>query len=306
MEVQQGDEERQRFEQQGGCPASGRLALGSSGRCLPHPRPCLPILATDRICIHCPPPLQLRGGDSPFPRDLAEDVEIFFSAHGVPLSYIEEGEHSGHGNIEGQPGHQLEGLGSPAAGAALLHWVESAQAALMLLDVFLPPLSNNRRPVPRGDGGVRGAGDGGAAAARGDQLPHPGLPVAGGARGVAAPLHRRLHPVRGGEGAGPRSGQHDQRPGGGIADCCWIALPWYVRCCPLLCKAQLSWFPFPSFLACQTHLHSPHCRAFICCRQLARDGVRGLLAVPISFVSEHIETLEEIDCEYRCACRCCS
>ena len=27
----------------------------------------------------------------------------------------------------------------------------------------------------------------------------------------------------------------------------------------------------------------------------------ALLAVPISFVSEHIETLEEIDCEYRCA-----
>ncbi|KAI3425091.1 hypothetical protein D9Q98_008469 [Chlorella vulgaris] len=34
-------------------------------------------------------------------------------------------------------------------------------------------------------------------------------------------------------------------------------------------------------------------------RDLARGGVRSLLAVPISFVSEHIETLEEIDCEYR-------
>lgn len=34
-------------------------------------------------------------------------------------------------------------------------------------------------------------------------------------------------------------------------------------------------------------------------RNLARDGVQGLLAIPISFVSEHIETLEEIDMEYR-------
>lgn len=34
-------------------------------------------------------------------------------------------------------------------------------------------------------------------------------------------------------------------------------------------------------------------------RVLGRAGVKSLLAVPISFVSEHIETLEEIDMEYR-------
>jgi hypothetical protein len=34
-------------------------------------------------------------------------------------------------------------------------------------------------------------------------------------------------------------------------------------------------------------------------RELGERGVKSLLAVPISFVSEHIETLEEIDCEYR-------
>lgn len=34
-------------------------------------------------------------------------------------------------------------------------------------------------------------------------------------------------------------------------------------------------------------------------RYLAQRGVTSLLAVPISFVSEHIETLEEIDVEYR-------
>ncbi|KAI5065771.1 hypothetical protein GOP47_0018395 [Adiantum capillus-veneris] len=34
-------------------------------------------------------------------------------------------------------------------------------------------------------------------------------------------------------------------------------------------------------------------------RELGRRGVKNLLAVPISFVSEHIETLEEIDVEYR-------
>eukprot|EP01026_Neomeris_dumetosa_P063370 TRINITY_DN60153_c0_g2_i1.p1 TRINITY_DN60153_c0_g2~~TRINITY_DN60153_c0_g2_i1.p1 ORF type:complete len:496 (-),score=59.01 TRINITY_DN60153_c0_g2_i1:561-1991(-) len=34
-------------------------------------------------------------------------------------------------------------------------------------------------------------------------------------------------------------------------------------------------------------------------KQLAESGVKSLLAVPVSFVSEHIETLEEIDMEYR-------
>jgi protoporphyrin/coproporphyrin ferrochelatase len=33
--------------------------------------------------------------------------------------------------------------------------------------------------------------------------------------------------------------------------------------------------------------------------QLGADGVKNLVVVPISFVSEHIETLEEIDLEYR-------
>lgn len=33
--------------------------------------------------------------------------------------------------------------------------------------------------------------------------------------------------------------------------------------------------------------------------QLGQKGVKSLLAVPVSFVSEHIETLEEIDMEYR-------
>lgn len=34
-------------------------------------------------------------------------------------------------------------------------------------------------------------------------------------------------------------------------------------------------------------------------RDLGKSGVKSLLAVPVSFVSEHIETLEEIDMEYR-------
>ena len=34
-------------------------------------------------------------------------------------------------------------------------------------------------------------------------------------------------------------------------------------------------------------------------RDLGSQGIKSLLAVPISFVSEHIETLEEIDMEYR-------
>lgn len=34
-------------------------------------------------------------------------------------------------------------------------------------------------------------------------------------------------------------------------------------------------------------------------RQMGKDGVKSMVAVPVSFVSEHIETLEEIDMEYR-------
>ena len=33
--------------------------------------------------------------------------------------------------------------------------------------------------------------------------------------------------------------------------------------------------------------------------EMAAEGVKNLVVVPISFVSEHIETLEEIDIEYR-------
>ena len=34
-------------------------------------------------------------------------------------------------------------------------------------------------------------------------------------------------------------------------------------------------------------------------RQLGAQGVRKIVVVPVSFVSEHIETLEEIDMEYK-------
>ena len=34
-------------------------------------------------------------------------------------------------------------------------------------------------------------------------------------------------------------------------------------------------------------------------RELGEEGTKAMVAVPISFVSEHIETLEEIDMEYR-------
>lgn len=34
-------------------------------------------------------------------------------------------------------------------------------------------------------------------------------------------------------------------------------------------------------------------------RELGAKGIKSMLTVPISFVSEHIETLEEIDMEYR-------
>jgi len=33
--------------------------------------------------------------------------------------------------------------------------------------------------------------------------------------------------------------------------------------------------------------------------RLGADGVKNLVVVPVSFVSEHVETLEEIDMEYR-------
>ena len=34
-------------------------------------------------------------------------------------------------------------------------------------------------------------------------------------------------------------------------------------------------------------------------RKMGKDGVKNLAVVPVAFVSEHIETLEEIDGEYR-------
>ena len=34
-------------------------------------------------------------------------------------------------------------------------------------------------------------------------------------------------------------------------------------------------------------------------KELGANGCKSMLAVPVSFVSEHIETLEEIDMEYR-------
>ena len=34
-------------------------------------------------------------------------------------------------------------------------------------------------------------------------------------------------------------------------------------------------------------------------RELGQSGCKSLLAVPVSFVSEHIETLEEMDMEYK-------
>ena len=42
-----------------------------------------------------------------------------------------------------------------------------------------------------------------------------------------------------------------------------------------------------------------HRTALRCCRELGAKGIKSMLTVPISFVSEHIETLEEIDMEYR-------
>ena len=44
--------------------------------------------------------------------------------------------------------------------------------------------------------------------------------------------------------------------------------------------------------------------------ELGQSGVKNLIVVPVSFVSEHIETLEEIDIEYvrnpHCFCYCCA
>lgn len=67
--------------------------------------------------------------------------------------------------------------------------------------------------------------------------------------------------------------------------------------CPLLSRiAQFPSHPTPSALLTPG---SP-CLLLLCPRrQLGAGGCKSLLAVPISFVSEHIETLEEMDMEYR-------
>lgn len=84
----------------------------------------------------------------------------------------------------------------------------------------------------------------------------------------------------------------------------WLRAPWSrASCIPLISRA-LAWIFAMVVLAVDTSFPDappsttpPHQSSDF--RQLGRRGVKGLLAVPISFVSEHIETLEEIDMEYR-------
>jgi protoporphyrin/coproporphyrin ferrochelatase len=47
----------------------------------------------------------------------------------------------------------------------------------------------------------------------------------------------------------------------------------------------------------QPSLHRPYTEETL--EELGHSGVENLIVVPVSFVSEHIETLEEIDMEYR-------
>jgi protoporphyrin/coproporphyrin ferrochelatase len=74
-----------------------------------------------------------------------------------------------------------------------------------------------------------------------------------------------------------------------------------IEACTVLIMRQLN-RPNPHTLAYQSRVGpvewlKPYTEDAIL--ELAEQGVKNLLVVPVSFVSEHIETLEEIDIEYR-------
>ena len=249
-----------------------------------------------------------------FPEELAGEVEIFFSAHGVPVSYIEEGARA--------PAARRPPPGSRAAAGS---WSGP----------LLRPLRRSGRSPPHKNRCCHVQAIPGPT--HSPRLPHhpclphhprrppPGDPykeemeecvelVMGELRRRGVPNHHTL--------------AYQSR----VGPVEWLK-PYTddsIRCAPAAAAAARGGVlggargrgvpaPFPAFPAeggrrgaggergrCDAPADAPPAgpapppRSPCAPRsELAQSGVRGLLAVPISFVSEHIETLEEIDCEYR-------
>lgn len=64
-------------------------------------------------------------------------------------------------------------------------------------------------------------------------------------------------------------------------------------------KPNICLVPAPELFMSMCETSVLHRTTLRCCRELGAKGIKSMLTVPISFVSEHIETLEEIDMEYR-------
>ena len=147
---------------------------------------------------------------------------------------------------------------------------------------------------------MRGAHHGRGGAPRAAQPPHAGLPEPRGARRVAQALHRRLDPLARPAGALPPLLVLLLGGGWGADRAANAAPPPSASSAPPSLPSSLPSLQPPR--ATQKHPLKP----FLPPSPLLthpptpkKQGVKSLLAVPISFVSEHIETLEEIDVEYR-------
>lgn len=135
------------------------------------------------------------------------EVEVFFSAHGVPQSYVDDGEAGAELEVAGVcwagwAGRTRLARGPGGASGGLLAWVggvgrrgyctsESNNPNKSWFSIAPPffSLLAARRPVQGGDGALCVADHGGVAAARRAQPPHAGLPEPRGAGGVAQALH---------------------------------------------------------------------------------------------------------------------
>jgi hypothetical protein len=192
-------------------PPPGRAAAraGHSGRFIPYqPR--------NHLLTSPPSPGYVRAMADLIEAELDQfptppDARVFFSAHGVPRSYVVEA-----GDPYKEEMVRLGGLWAGGGWSSFLgdlggrRVVSAAATGAGGLPWRWRPAGHRGRPPPHHPtptpptthpapaGGVRRAHHVGAQAPRPAQPPHAGLPEPRRAGGVAQALHRRQHPVGGG------------------------------------------------------------------------------------------------------------
>jgi hypothetical protein len=250
---------------------------------------------------------------------LCAQVNVFFSAHGVPKSYVEEA---------GDP-YKEEMEECVALIMAELQRRGRGNEHTLAYQSRVGPVEWLQ---PYTDDSIRcGHGPGAAAAATMPQAAARScspqqtrwcapeqllMPALSGDRVLLlrtlclAAMHRQLGNCH----AGQQSVcQHLLHISARLPTTCWLQarkhpmcsnglgplhLPCYLAAVMLLLLH--SWKPAHHLTFAALPCPALRCAALPCVhRELGKRGVHSLLAVPISFVSEHIETLEEIDMEYR-------